>query len=90
MRRAREPLDHALSIHMMHYNFMRIHHTVRVTRAMEAGVETTPWTWSEWWHCWMGSSYASPTLDGPADYSSRDTAAMIAATAPRPSAKAAK
>jgi hypothetical protein len=29
---------HALSIYFMHYNFVRIHQTVRVTPAMEAGV----------------------------------------------------
>lgn len=29
---------HALSIYFMHYNFVRIHPTLRVTPAMEAGV----------------------------------------------------
>jgi len=29
---------HALSIYFMHYNFVRIHQTLRVTLAMEAGV----------------------------------------------------
>ncbi len=29
---------HALSIYFMHYNFVRIHQTLRVTIAMEAGV----------------------------------------------------
>jgi len=35
---------HALSIYFMQYNFVRIHQTLRVTPAMEAGV--TDWLWS--------------------------------------------
>jgi hypothetical protein len=30
---------HAMSIYFMHYNFVRIHQTLRVTPAMEAGVQ---------------------------------------------------
>jgi IS1 family transposase len=31
-------LEHAVALHYMHYNFCRIHQTLRVTPAMEAGV----------------------------------------------------
>jgi IS1 family transposase len=34
---------HALSIYFMHYNFVRIHQTLRVTPAMEAGVTDRLW-----------------------------------------------
>jgi hypothetical protein len=30
--------EHAVALHFMHYNFCRIHQTLRVTPAMEAGV----------------------------------------------------
>ncbi len=30
--------EHAIAIYFMHYNFVRIHQTLRVTPAMEAGV----------------------------------------------------
>jgi len=33
-----ENLAHAVSLHFMFYNFGRIHKTLRVTPAMEAGV----------------------------------------------------
>jgi hypothetical protein len=33
-----ENLEHAVSPHFMHYNFARIHQTLRVTPAMEAGI----------------------------------------------------
>jgi hypothetical protein len=35
---------HALSIYFMHYNFVRIHQTLRCTPAMEAGVSTKLWS----------------------------------------------
>lgn len=35
---------HAISIYFMHYNFVRIHQTLRVTPAMEAGVTDRLWT----------------------------------------------
>jgi IS1 family transposase len=34
----------AIALHFMHYNFVRIHKTLRVTPAMEAGLAHTPWT----------------------------------------------
>ncbi len=35
---------HALSIYFMHYNFVRIHQSLRVTTAMEAGVTDRLWS----------------------------------------------
>ena len=34
----------ATAIHFMHYNFARIHRTIRCSPAMEAGVTERPWT----------------------------------------------
>lgn len=34
---------HALAIYLMHYNFVRIHQSLRVTPAMAAGVSDTLW-----------------------------------------------
>jgi IS1 family transposase len=36
-------LRHAVSLYAVHYNFCRIHQTLRVTPAMEAGLTTRPW-----------------------------------------------
>ena len=38
-----ENLEHAVALHYMHYNFCRIHQTLRVTPAMEAGVTDHVW-----------------------------------------------
>jgi len=38
-----ENLAHAVSLHFMYYNFSRIHQTLRVTSAMEAGVSDHAW-----------------------------------------------
>ena len=35
---------HAVALHVMHYNFCRIHESLRVTPAMEAGVTDKLWT----------------------------------------------
>jgi hypothetical protein len=34
---------HNVAIHFMHYNFCRIHQTLRVTPAMQAGLAKTVW-----------------------------------------------
>ena len=34
----------SLAIHYMHYNYVRIHQTLRITPAMAAGLEQSPWT----------------------------------------------
>ncbi len=38
-----ENLKHSVALHFMHYNFCRIHKTLRVTPAMEAGVSRHVW-----------------------------------------------
>jgi hypothetical protein len=38
---------YAVAIHYMHYNFCRIHKTLRVTPAMEAGITDHIWTIEE-------------------------------------------
>jgi IS1 family transposase len=38
-----ENLEHALALHYMHYNFVRIHKTLRCTPAMEAGLTDRLW-----------------------------------------------
>ena len=40
-------LRHAVALHFMHYNFARIHQTLRVTPAMEAGVTEHVWSIGE-------------------------------------------
>lgn len=42
-----ENLKAALALHFAHYNFMRIHGTLRCTPAMEAGITDHIWTWEE-------------------------------------------
>ena len=38
------PHFYALAIYFMHYNYVRIHQTLRVTPTMAAGVSKTLWT----------------------------------------------
>jgi IS1 family transposase len=38
-----ENLRHAVALYAVHYNFCRIHQTLRVTPAMEAGLATSVW-----------------------------------------------
>jgi len=37
----------ALALHFVHYNFVKVHKTLRVTPAMEAGIAKKPWTIEE-------------------------------------------
>lgn len=39
--------EHAISLHYMHYNFCRVHQTLRVTPAMEAGIADHVWSIEE-------------------------------------------
>lgn len=39
-----ENLGHAVALHFMHYNFSRIHQTLRVTPAMQAGLADHVWS----------------------------------------------
>jgi hypothetical protein len=40
-------LGAALALHFAYYNFCRIHRTIRVTPAMEAGITDHVWTLAE-------------------------------------------
>jgi hypothetical protein len=40
-------LGHAIALHFMHYNFCRVHQTLRVTPAMEAGIADHIWSIEE-------------------------------------------
>ncbi len=40
-------LGYAVALHFMHYNFCRIHQTLRVTPAMEAGIADHVWSIEE-------------------------------------------
>jgi hypothetical protein len=40
-------LYYSVALHFMHYNFARIHKSLRVTPAMEAGIEDHVWTLEE-------------------------------------------
>jgi hypothetical protein len=42
-----ENLKHSVALQFMHYNFCRIHKTLRVTPAMEAGVSKHVWSIGE-------------------------------------------
>lgn len=42
-----ENLEHSVALHFMHYNFARIHKTLRVTPAMEAGIADHVWSIEE-------------------------------------------
>lgn len=42
-----ENLEAAVALHFMHYNFCRIHQTLRVTPAMEAGITDHVWSLEE-------------------------------------------
>lgn len=39
--------EHAVALHFMHYNFCRIHQSLRVTPAMEAGITDHVWSLAE-------------------------------------------
>lgn len=42
-----ENLFYSVAIHFMHYNFCRIHKSLRVTPAMEAGITDHVWSLEE-------------------------------------------
>jgi len=45
-----ENLKSALALHFAHYNFMRVHSTLKVTPAMEASITDHIWEWDEMLH----------------------------------------
>jgi hypothetical protein len=42
-----ENLEHAVALRYMHYNFCRIHQSLRVTPAMETGISDHVWSLDE-------------------------------------------
>jgi hypothetical protein len=50
---------HAISIYFMHYNFVRIHQSLRCTPAMEAGVTDQLGILRIWWPSWMNGKLGS-------------------------------
>jgi hypothetical protein len=38
---------HAIAIQTFHYNFIRIHKTLKVSPAMAAGISATLWSWED-------------------------------------------
>jgi hypothetical protein len=52
--------EHALALYFMHYNFCRIHQTLRVTPAMEAAISDHVWSLDEL----IGLLYIVPELHG--------------------------
>ncbi len=42
-----ETLVYDVALHFVHYNFCRVHKTLRVTPAMEAGIADHVWTLEE-------------------------------------------
>jgi IS1 family transposase len=40
-------LKAALALHFAHYNFLRVHRTLRLTPAMEAGITNHVWSWKD-------------------------------------------
>jgi hypothetical protein len=61
---------HSVAIHFMHYNFVRIHQSLRITPAMAAGVTTTLWSLTdmvrvnEEWETHASAKAAGETLVG--------------------------
>ena len=47
-----ENLAHSVALHYMHYNFAKIHRTLRVTPSMEAGLSDHVWKIEESSACW--------------------------------------
>lgn len=45
--KSKKYLEAAVALHFFHYNFMRIHESLRVTPAMEAGITKHLMSWEE-------------------------------------------
>ena len=67
-----ENLEHAVSLHFMHYNFARIHKTLRLTPAMEAGIADHVWSLEE-----IASLVPEPVAKPRGPYKKRQPAAEI-------------
>ena len=64
-----ENLEHAVSLHFMHYNFARVHKTLRVTPAMEAGISDHVWSLEE-----IANLVPDPVVKKRGSYKPRTTA----------------
>ena len=42
-----ENLEHGMALHLLHYNFVRRHMTIKTTPAVAAGVAQRPWTMAD-------------------------------------------
>lgn len=42
-----ENLKAAIALHFVHYNFIRIHRSLRITPAMAAGITSHLWEWED-------------------------------------------
>ena len=62
---------HAITLHFMHYNFCRLHQTLRVTSAMAAGVTDRLWEVSDIVRL---VEEAAPKPNRPKTYKKRSTA----------------
>jgi hypothetical protein len=60
-----ENLEHAVSLHFMYYNFCRIHTSLRVTPAMEAGVTDTLWSLEDVARLADGSNWPTTAVRRP-------------------------
>lgn len=67
-----ENLEHSVSLHFMHYNFGRIHKTLRVTPAMEAGISDHVWSIEE-----IATLIPEPVAKKRGPYKKRDQSAEI-------------
>lgn len=67
-----ENLAHSVALHFMHYNFARIHKTLRVTPAMEAGIANRVWSIEE-----IAALIPEPVAKKRGSYKKRDQAAEI-------------
>lgn len=64
-----EYLEDAVALHFMHYNFVRIHKTLRVTPAMEAGISDHVWSLEE-----ISNLVSEPVAKKRGSYKPRATA----------------
>jgi hypothetical protein len=55
-----ENLRAAVSLHFAHYNFVRVHRSLRVTPAMEARVTSGYGRWTNWWNARQIDGDANP------------------------------
>jgi len=67
-----ENLEHSVALHFMYYNFGRIHKTLRVTPAMEAGIADHVWSIEE-----IAALIPEPVVKKRGPYKKRDQVAEL-------------